>query len=122
MRLDTSALNWNTAARQAFDAMGDKQAEDIVLLDLRPISPIADYFVIGTAGSTRQMKAVAEAVVDALRESLGLKPSLVEGAPESGWMLVDYGGLIVHVFDPERRAYYDLESMWSAAPLVARMA
>lgn len=115
-------INWNTAARLAFDAMGDRQAEDIVILDLRPVSPIADYFVIGTAGSTRQMKAVAEAVVDALRESIGLKPSLVEGAPESGWMLVDYGGLIVHVFDPERRAYYGLEAMWGAAPLVARMA
>lgn len=120
--MEQPILNWNAAARLAFDAMGDKQAEDLVLLDLRPVSPIADYFVIGTAGSTRQMRAVAESVVDRLREELGMKPGMIEGAPESGWMLVDYGGLIVHVFDPERRAYYDLEGMWSAAPLVARMA
>lgn len=120
--MDESEFNWNAAARLAFDAMADKQAEDLVVLDLRPISPIADYFVIGTAGSTRQMRAVAESVVDRLREDLGLKPIMQEGAPESGWMLVDYGGLIVHVFDPERRAFYTLETMWAAAPLVARMA
>ena len=53
---------------------------------------------------------------------MGLKPATVEGAPESGWMLVDYGGLIVHVFDPERRAFYTLESLWADALLVARMA
>lgn len=115
-------LNWNAAARLAFDAMSDKQAEDLIILDLCPVTPIADYFVIGTAGSTRQMRAVAEAVVDALRETMGLKPATVEGAPESGWMLVDYGGLIVHVFDPERRAFYTLESLWADALLVARMA
>lgn len=102
--------------------MGDKQAENLVILDLRPVTPMADYFVIGTAGSTRQMRAVVEAVVDALRETMGLRPTPVEGAPESGWMLVDYGGLIVHVFDPERREYYSLETMWTGAPLVARMA
>lgn len=120
--MEQPIFNWNAAARLAFDAMSDKQAEDLVILDLRPVSQVADYFVIGTAGSPRQMRAVADSVIDRLREELDLRSTPLEGAPESGWLLVDYGGLIVHIFDVERRAYYQLEEMWSAAPLVARMA
>ena len=102
--------------------MADKQAEELVLLDIRPVSVVTDFFVIGTAASARQMKAVTESVEDALREQAGERPSSREGDPASGWMLLDYANLVVHVFDPDRRAFYDLESMWREAPLVARMA
>lgn len=116
------ALEPDALARLAFDAMADKQATDLVILDIRPVSKIADFFVIGSAQSARQIKAVMDAVADELREKAGVKAGLQEGEPASGWVLMDFEGVIVHVFSPDRRAYYDLESMWDAAPLVARMA
>jgi len=102
--------------------MGDKQAEDLVILDLRPVSLITDFFVIGTAGTARQIRAVTEAAIDAARRQGEQKPALIEGTPESGWVLVDFGDIIAHVFDPDRRAFYGLESIWDQAVLVARMA
>ncbi len=109
-------------ARLIFDAMADKQAADLVILDIRPVSLITDYFVIGTAESSRQFKAVLDAVEERVRKDAGVKPVHVEGLADSGWVLVDYGDVVVHVFDPERRRYYALEEVWDAAPLVARMA
>jgi len=102
--------------------MGEKQSTDVVILDLRPVTTMADFFVIGSADSTRQLRAVVEAVEDRLREDAGIKPIAREGEPESGWLLLDYGTLMIHVFDPMRRAFYDLETLWGEAPLVARMA
>lgn len=102
--------------------MSDRQANDLVILDIRPVSLLTDYFVIGTADSARQMNAVAGAVADRAREEAGVKPVMVDGEPGSGWMLIDFGDVIAHVFDPERRAFYQLESLWDEAPLVARMA
>ena len=101
--------------------MGDKQAKDLVILDLRPVSLVADYFVIGTADSPRQFRAVLENVSDAIKSEAGFKPRKTEGEPDSGWMLLDAGDVVVHVFDPQRRAYYSLETLWDEAPLVARM-
>jgi len=115
-------LDSQTVARTAFDALSEKQATELVILDLRPVSLMTDFFVIGTAGSERQIRAAVDAATDQLREDCGRKPIAVEGLPDSGWMLIDFGDVMVHVFDPERRAYYDLESMWSEAPMVARMA
>ncbi len=102
--------------------MGDKQATELVILDIRPVSLLTEFFVIGTADNERQMRAVTEAVIDAIRDEAGVKPVARDGEPHSGWMLVDFGDLIIHVFDAEHRAYYDLESLWNEAPLVARMA
>lgn len=116
------SLDSNALARLAFDAMGDKQVADLVILDIRPVSLITDFFVIGTADSERQLRAVIDAVTERLRREAAVKPWHVEGEPDSGWILIDYGDIVVHVFDPERRRYYALEEMWDAAPLVARMA
>ena len=102
--------------------MGDRQATDLMILDIRPVSLITDYFVIGTADSARQLRAVTNAVADRAREEAGVKPVVADGEADSGWMLVDFGDVIAHVFDPERRAFYRLESLWDEAPLVARMA
>lgn len=115
-------LDPQSLARIAFDAMDDRQATDLVILDIRPVSLLTEFFVIGTADNERQMRAVTDAAIDALREQAGVKPVARDGEPHSGWMLVDFGDLIIHVFDAERRAYYDLESLWNEAPLVARMA
>jgi ribosome-associated protein len=108
-------------ARQAFEAMSDRQATDLVILDISALTGVADLFVIGTVGTTRQMRAVIEAVRENLRAVAGSAPASVEGAPESGWVLLDYADVVVHVFDAETRAYYQLEEIWKDAPLVARM-
>ena len=111
----------DSLARVIFDAMGDKQAQHMVLLDIRPVSLLTDYFVIGTASSPRQMRAVVDAAVDAARQECGAKAVASDGTEDSGWVLIDFGNVIAHVFDVDRRAYYDLESLWSKAPMVARM-
>ena len=92
-----------------------------MVLDLRGTTIVADYFVICSGTSERQLKAL----VDALMEQMDAEkmPALrVEGSPESGWILVDFGGVIVHIFSPERRAYYRLEQLWSGAKVVVRIA
>ena len=90
------------------------------MLDLRPVALIADYFVLCDGQSDRQLRAIADAIVQSLKE-LGERPLRKEGAPESGWMLLDYGAVVAHIFSPELRAYYDLESLWKEAPMVVRM-
>ncbi len=102
------------------DALSEKQAEDILLLDIRNVASFADYFVIASAGSGRQMEAALEAVEQVLKQD---NPTLIgrEGEPESGWVLLDYGDVILHLFAPEERAYYDLEGLWSTATPVVRI-
>ena len=99
----------------------DKQASDIVLLDIRPISLIADYFVVCSASSERQINAIIRDVVDTLRNDAGIRPSRVEGEAASGWVLLDYGDVIVHIFGAEQREFYRLEELWSAAVPLVRM-
>ena len=101
--------------------MGEKQADDVVILDIRPVSIITDFFVICTVASPRQMSAVVDAAAEALRTEADVRPVLTDGTPDSGWVLVDFGDVIAHVFEEKTRAFYDLESMWDGAPLVARM-
>ena len=83
---------------------------------------MADYFVIATAGSARQLKVLVEAVQESARKEAGVKASGVEGGADSGWVLVDFDDVVVHVFDEPRRAFYGLEEVWRDATLVARMA
>jgi ribosome-associated protein len=98
-------------------AASDKKAEDIIILDVRKISSIADYFIICTAASTRQIKAVYENIdkaVSAAGESL----HHVEGADSSQWVLVDCYDVVIHIFNEEARNYYSLERLWGDAPRV----
>lgn len=90
------------------------------MLDIRSVASFADYFVIASADSDRQMQAILDAVEDALETD---KPTLLgrEGEPKSGWVLLDYGDVILHLFAPEERAYYDLEGMWHGATPVVRI-
>jgi ribosome-associated protein len=113
-------LEGDALARKIIDALSEKQAEDILLLDIRHVASFADYFVIASAGSDRQMQAALDAVEEALEED---NPKLLgrEGDPGSGWVLLDYGDVILHLFAPEERAYYDLESLWHAATPVVRI-
>ena len=102
------------------DLVEDKQAEDIVLLDLRTISIIADYFVICTATTERQTNAVVDAVAKDLKQE-GILPAHLEGQASGGWMLMDYSDVIVHVFGPAQRAYYQLEEVWQNASVVVKI-
>ena len=98
-------------------AAADKQATDIVVLDVSKIIVITDHFVICSAGTQRQIRSVIDAVEASLRD-LGVKPMRREGEAEAGWWLLDYVDVVVHVFGEEERAYYDLERLWSDAPQV----
>jgi ribosome-associated protein len=107
-------------ARRIVDLLADRQAEDIVLLDVRRIAAFADYFVIASAENPRQMRALVETVEKDLRAD-GVRSGHQEGSPDSGWVLIDYGDVIVHLFSPDLREYYALEELWSAATQVVRI-
>jgi ribosome-associated protein len=95
--------------------------EDILLLDIRGLSLFADFFVICNGTSERQLRALVRGVRDSVKKELGILPHHAEGEPVSGWVLLDYVDVIVHVFSPELRAYYDLEGLWHEGKVLLRM-
>jgi ribosome-associated protein len=101
-------------ARRIVDALSDRQADDIVLLDISQLASFADFFVIATAQNSRHMNALIDAFEKEL-ENEGLKSLHREGGSDSGWVLVDVGAVIVHLFTPEDREFYDLEGLWTRA-------
>ena len=103
-------------ALAAASAARDKQAADVVVLDVAELLSITDYFVICSASSSRQLKTVIEAVEEGVRDELGFKPVRREGEADAGWWLLDYVDVVVHVFGEDERAYYDLERLWRDAP------
>jgi ribosome-associated protein len=105
-------------ARLIVDTLTDHQAEDVVMLDIHAIASFADYFVIATALNTRHMTALLSAF-DKDLPNQGVQPIRREGEASSGWVLIDFGAVIVHVFTPEDRAFYDLEGLWSQAGVPA---
>lgn len=102
------------------DVASDKKASDIVLLRTSELTTMADYFVICSGRSDRQIQALAGAIVDTLRDD-GIRPIGIEGQASGRWVLIDYGAVIVHVFAPEEREYYGLERLWSQAQQVVRI-
>jgi ribosome-associated protein len=97
-------------------AAAAKQAEDVVILDVSRLIVITDHFVICTATSSRQIKTVVEEIERALKGSLGVRPARREGEGDAGWWLLDYIDVVVHVFGPDERVFYDLERLWRDAP------
>lgn len=104
-------------ARIIVDAAADKKSSDIVLLDIRELSVIADYFVICTGANPRQIQAIASAIEDKMSE-LHVPMRGREGTVASGWLLLDFGDIIAHIFGPMEREFYRLERLWSGAPTV----
>jgi len=98
----------------------DKQAGDILLLDTRGSCSFADYFVILSGDNERQVNAIYEEINHQLKNE-GVYPHHVEGTPESGWLLLDYTDVIVHIFSPAERGNYQLEQLWSAAKPIVRI-
>ena len=101
----------------ALKAAVDKKAENPVVIDLRNLTSLADYFLIVTASSDTQARTIADEVKKKLKER-NVLPISVEGYDSANWILLDYGDLVVHVFRPEFRELYDLESLWLDAPRV----
>jgi ribosome-associated protein len=102
------------------DVASDKKGSDIVLLRTAELTTMADYFVIASGRSERQVQALSQAIIDELRDD-GVRPLGVEGISSARWVLIDYGGVIVHLFSPEEREYYGLERLWSKAAQVVRV-
>ena len=120
-RTGRNGLESLALAQRIVDVAADRQASDILLLDLRAISPIADYFVICSGNSERQIEALEREIVDQLRNNEHVRPRQREGAAASGWVLLDYGDVVVHIFSASEREFYRLEELWSAAPTVVRV-
>ena len=93
-----------------------RKAIDIRVMDLRGIVSYTDFFVVCSGGSERQVKAIHDAVLKELKDDDGLMPRKVEGLTQSNWILMDYFDCVVHVFTPDLRAFYRLESLWGEAP------
>jgi len=102
------------------DALEEKKAENILLLDVKGIASFTDYFIVCTATSSRMLNALAEGVVEKTRLA-HKKKGRIEGKPTGGWMIVDYGDIVVHLFDDELRHYYDLEELWSEGKVILRV-
>jgi ribosome-associated protein len=102
------------------DAIADRLGSDIVLLDMQDVSLLADYFVLCSAESTPQFRAILDEI-EKQAKAAGGRRLHTEGQAQSGWVLLDYGFVVVHVFEPELRAYYDLEGLWKDARLVVRV-
>jgi ribosome-associated protein len=97
------------------DALTETPATNSLVLDIRKLSSFADYFVICSGENERQLRAIAEEIGEQLREH-GYQPRRVEGTPRSGWIVLDYGDTVVHVFDEELREFYKMERLWAEAP------
>jgi ribosome-associated protein len=99
---------------RALTAADGKKAVDLVVLDLRKAAGFTDFFVIASGTSSRQVRAIADAVIETLTSD-GVKPAHIEGYDRAEWILIDYFDFIVHVFGPETRAFYGLERLWGNA-------
>ena len=108
------------AARIAVDVASDRQAIDIVLLDVSEVSGFADYLVIMSAASVRQVNALARELEEVVKQA-GLKLHHREGTADSGWVLLDFGDLVVHLFSEPQREFYRLEDVWRAARQLVRI-
>ena len=109
-----------TLAREIVDVLVDRQATDVTLLDLTELNTFADYFVIATAGNERHMGALIDAMVKLPNTIPGLRVHQ-EGDASEGWVLLDCGAALVHLFTMEARVHYDLEALWSRAQQVVKV-
>ncbi|MDQ4075111.1 MAG: ribosome silencing factor [Chloroflexota bacterium] len=118
---EVAQLDAAELARTVVFAIEDRKGEDIVMMDLRELTPIADYFVIATADNERLLRALVRTVEEEVAEQHNMKPYHSEGNPESGWILLDYSWVMVHLFSRQQRAFYHLDELWDDAPVVLRI-
>jgi len=108
-------------AHLALDIIAEKMGVNTVMLDIRPVSLLGDFFVVSSGETERQIQAIVEGIRLQVKKDLQTLPLRIEGTASSGWVLMDYGGVIVHIFSPAMRDYYQLEALWSDAPVVVKM-
>ena len=113
MAAATARLTAQRAARAALD----KKAADLTVLDVQGVSSVTDYFLVCSGKSATHVRTISDAIRQELKTD-GIRPLHAEGRPESGWVLLDYGDVLVHVFLEDTRAYYALERLWGDAPSV----
>ncbi len=120
---EETSLDSNALARQIIDIVEDKQAADIVLLDVKSLTSIADYFIIATIDTDRQGKAIEDDLFQKLRIEQNIRQLSMDGVGKNsgGWVLLDYGDVIVHLFTEDARQYYNLEELWSKANVVLKV-
>lgn len=104
----------------AYDAMDDKKAEELCVLEIGEVTSIADFFLIGSGNSSSQVEAIVDNVKEKLYKECEAEPKRVEGSRNSGWVLLDYGDVVIHVFSKEDRLYYDLERIWRDGKKIER--
>jgi ribosome-associated protein len=111
-------MDSRTLAQLCREFADNKKAEDILVLDVRKLSSVTDYFVIVSGTSEPHLRAIADELADKLRENHHLRPHAVDGTPRAAWLVLDYFDVIVHVMRTDLRARYDLEGLWGDAPRV----
>jgi ribosome-associated protein len=115
-----ATLEANELAHAVVEIAASKKADNILMLDMREVTLLADYYILCDGTSSRQIDAITGELMEKLKKE-GTRPASAEGTPESGWVLVDFGSVIAHIFSPEQRTYYQLEELWQDAPIVVRM-
>ena len=106
-------------AKFAAQAADEKQATDVTVLDVGEILAITDLFVVASAGNKRQVRTICDAITDAVRRETGRSPLSSEGVTEQQWILIDYGSVVIHVFDDETRRFYEIERLYRDVPAVS---
>ncbi len=114
---NVTLAEWASHAARAAD---DKLGRDTIIIDVGDVLSITDFFVISSAPTSRQVRAIAEEIEEQLTILDGPKPIRVEGRGDNRWILMDFGGFVVHILDDEYRAFYDLERLWSDCPRIDR--
>ena len=113
--LSSAGIDASDVARAAAQAAYDNKAEDIKVLDLSGLSDVCDYFVIATGLNNRQVDSIVDAIEEKVQKAYRETPVSIEGREEKSWILMDYGSVLVHVFTPEARDFYRIESLWGDA-------
>ena len=113
----TSFMTSKELTKLAVAALEDRKAEDVTVIDISEISPIADYFIIANGTNQNQLQAMRDAADEALYKA-GVKVQQIEGNQSSTWILMDYGDIIIHIFSKEDRLFYDLERTWRDGKVV----
>jgi len=108
-------------ARRLVDAIEGKKGENIILMDIQAHALFADYFVLCSGTSERQLQAIRDAILEAAQKDFGTSPRHIEGEPDTGWILMDFSDVIVHIFAPSQRRYYNLEGLWKESPILLRV-
>lgn len=103
----------------AVAALEDKKASDVKIIDIEHISTLADYFIIASGTNRNQVQAMADSVEEALSKA-GYEPKQIEGYQNANWILMDYGDIVLHLFDEENRLFYDLERIWRDGKLIEK--